>query len=461
MNSVANLLGVLVCIIAANCDRVYVHPFYLITFENSRGCEEVEARGQLEKTFSPISIESHITSPYKVDFRNESEELGVKPSGVNILKGNVYVLGARFYKELRDIHKGDNIFLSPSNIYESLLAFYLGASGQTARDLQSLLGFHTPSSDPNCTSKIDGRKVLSTLRVISGPLHPEEADGLAFSKHFYLFSAPDIHLYESFVYDLASPDINFYVRAVDFSNPRQAVEQINAFVGDKSTHGTKSLLTDIDPDTTLLFAAYTKFKATVKEASLLKELQEFWPSPDTKISVPMMRVMGTFEYKCDDDLSLSVIKIPISKDVFLLLLQPANSSYLSSAEAQYSLQPSSEWLQKLSPRQIRLTLPTISFESIYNLQEPLEMLKLPELLGNKANLTMLSDSNVTIGKIINQQCFELNPSRTDQDDNPSGQNEDAETLKITLSEPFLIAIYEEQSNTLLYFGRVTNPLKGV
>lgn len=260
MNSLVNLLGVLVCVIAANCDRVYVHPFYLINIENSRGCKEVEARGQLEKTFTPISIVSHITSPYKVDFRNESEEVGAKPSGLNILKDNVYVLGARFYKELRNIHVGENIFLSPPNIYESLLAFYLGASGPTARDLQSLLGFHTPSSDPNCTSKIDGRKVLTTLRIISGPLHPEEADGLAFSKHFYLFSAPDIHLYESFVYDLASPNINFYIRSVDFTNRRQAVEQINAFVGDKSNHGTKSLLTDIDSETTLLFATYTKFK---------------------------------------------------------------------------------------------------------------------------------------------------------------------------------------------------------
>lgn len=260
MNPLVNLFCVLVCIITVNCDRVYVHPFYLVNIEGTRGCTEVEARGQLEKTFTPISIESHITTPYKVDFRNESEELGLKPSGANILKDNVYVLGGRFYKELRGIYQGENIFISPPNIYESLLSFYLGASGQTAGDLQSLLGFRTPSSDPNCTSKIDGRKVLSTLRIISGPLHPKEADGLGFTKHFYLFSAPDIHLYESFVYDLASPDINFYVRAVHFTNPAQAVEQINAFVGDKSTHGSKSLLTDIDPETTLLFATYTKFK---------------------------------------------------------------------------------------------------------------------------------------------------------------------------------------------------------
>lgn len=90
----------------------------------------------------------------------------------------------------------------------------------------------------------------------------------------------------------------------------------------------------------------------MKGASLLKELQEFWLSPDSKVSVPMMSLTGSFEYKCDDGSNLSVLKIPISKDAFLLILQPANSSDLASAENQYFLKLSSEWLQKLSTRYI-------------------------------------------------------------------------------------------------------------
>lgn len=92
--------------------------------------------------------------------------------------------------------------------------------------------------------------------------------------------------------------------------------------------------------------------AIVKGASLLNEPQEFWTNSETKISVPMMRVTGNFEHKFDNHLNLSVIKIAASESVFLLLLQPINNEDLTSAEEQYSLQPSYLWLQKLSLRYV-------------------------------------------------------------------------------------------------------------
>nr|XP_056709170.1 angiotensinogen [Euleptes europaea] len=454
MNPGMSLLCILMCVIPVGCDRVYVHPFHLFAY-NSESCKGLEDKERLVKTFVPISVESLITPAYEESVRNKSEE---EPQilGVDHLKDSAFVLGARIYRKLVEMHTGENILLSPTSIYQSLLIFYLGASGRTANDLQSLLGFSFPSDSQDCTSKIDGHKILPVLRTIS---NPSGVDELLFTKLFCLFSAPNVHLSESLVHELAFADINFYVRAVDFTNPAQAGEQIDAFVKRKNAHTSKSSLADIDPASNLLFATYTQFKAIVKGASLLSEPQEFWTDSERKISVPMMRVTGNFEHKFDNNRNLSVIRIAVSESIFLLLLQPINNENLAGAEAQYSLEPSYLWLQKLSLRRIDLTLPKLSFESVYNLQDPLNKMGLSELLGKSANFSIMSDVNLNVRKIINQQRFELHPGEADQAENPTEQNEGVETLSITLNKPFLIAVHEKESSALLYFGRVINPLQ--
>ncbi|XP_026525256.1 angiotensinogen [Notechis scutatus] len=445
---------VLLYLTTGGCDRVYVHPFYLTSLNNTdvNSCKKLEEKEQLVKMFVPLSIESHFTSTYEESLGNKSEE-GEKHLGVKFLKDPIYMLGARFYKELKKIHGSSNIILSPIFMYESILSIYLGASRQTAANLQVLLGFDPPPNS-SCTFKIDGHKVLFALKIIlNAPLHARDTEGLTFSKLLCLFSAPGSHLSESFVHELAFPDVNFHVRAVDFTNPTEAARQINAFVERKSTHRTKSLLADIDPETTLLLATYTHFKAVINGASPLKEPQEFWLDSQTKIFVPMMTVTGNFKHKYQT--GLSIVEIPLSKSIFLLLLQPSNNKELPNDD-QYSLTPSPIWLQNLQSKPIHLTFPRVSFTSMYNLQELLVQYGMPNLLGKEANLRLLSSSNVTIGKIINQQLFELSPSK----DQVEAHTEEhaSETLEITLNKPFQFAVYEKESTALIYFGQITNPL---
>ncbi|XP_013915119.1 PREDICTED: angiotensinogen [Thamnophis sirtalis] len=450
------LLCVLLYLTTGGCDRVYVHPFFLVDFNNSNAnsCKELGEREPLVKTFVPLSIESHFTSTYEESLRNKSEE-EEKRLGVNFLKDPISILGARFYKELKKIHENSNIILSPIFIYESLLSIYLGASGETATNLQILLGFNPPSSDSHCTFKIDGHKVLFALKIIlNAPLRFRDTEGLIFSKLLCLFSAPGAHLSESFVHELAFPDVNFHIRAVDFTNPTEAAKQINAFVESKSAHRIKGLLADIDQETTLLLTTYTHFKAVINGASPLKEPQEFWLDSQTKIFVPMMTVTGVFKHKYHA--GLSIVKIPLSKSLFLLLLQPSNSNQLHSDD-QYSLTPSLEWFQGLKSKQIHLTLPRVSFNSIFDLQELLGKQGMPNLLGKEANLRLLSNSNVTIGKIINQQLFELSPSEEDPVEAHTEENA-SEKLKITFNRAFWFRMYEKESAALIYFGQITNPL---
>ncbi|XP_062429659.1 angiotensinogen [Rhea pennata] len=468
MKLVANLVCVFTCLTAVACDRVYVHPFNLFSFNKST-CEELENLVQEgKKTFFPVSIESQTTPAYEDDLNNnvKLETMSLSISGrqkLSYLKDLVYVLGARFYSELRESQRGQNLLLSPNSMYGSLVSFYLGASNQTATDLQGLLGFVTPSGDPDCTSRVDGHKVLSTLRTIESLLVKNRDEELLSSKMLYLFSAPGVPLSKSFVHDLVPSADALYVRAIDFTNPGEATKHINAFVEAKSGGRSKHLLTDLDPATNLLFAVDVHLAGNVKKALRLKEPHEFWVDSNTKVLVPGMSVTGTFKYKTDTSKTFAVIEAPISKNAVLVLMQPIDGNDLDKIEAELPLQ-SSAWLQDLSPRHIKLTLPELTIEGSSDLQELLTDMKLPALLGKEANLSKISDANLTVGKVITKAFLKLSSDGADgadQPEDPATQKEDLVLLEVMLNKPFLLAVFEEKSKAMLFLGRVTNPLNSV
>ncbi|KFP72141.1 Angiotensinogen, partial [Acanthisitta chloris] len=457
MNLVADLLCMLACLTVVTCDRVYVHPFNLFSF-NESDCDKLEKLVQegKTKTIFPASIESQTTPAYEDD-RDKSEDPSLTGWGKeepSYMKNFVSILGVRFYSMLQKVQQGQNVLLSPTSLYSSLVSFYLGASNQTAVDLQGLLGFVPPSGNPDCTSRAVGSHFLSSLRTIESLVKSSDKE-LLFSKTLCLFSAPGIPLFDLFLQDLLHSTDAFYARAVDFTNPSEAVKQIDAFVEAKSEGQSKCLLTDIDPSTDLLFAVDICLAVNVKQAFQLQEPQEFWVDSNTKVSVPMLSVTGTFKYKTDASGTFSVVEVPISQTALLMLLQPINGSDLEHVESELT---SSDWLQRLSPREIKLTLPALAIEDSFDLKELLTDMELPALLGKGADFSKISNTNLTVGKVINKVSFKLTSDGTEQAEDPAAQKEDGVYLDVTLNKPFLLAVLENKSRAMIFLGKVTNPL---
>ncbi|NWR14763.1 ANGT protein, partial [Emberiza fucata] len=460
MNLVANLLRLLACLTVVTCDRVYVHPFNLFSF-NESDCDKLEKLVQEGKTIVPVSIESQTTPEYEggTNDNNKLEAPSLSTWGEkerSYLSDLVYVLGMRFYSALQKAQRGQNVLLSPTSLYSSLVSFYLGASNQTALDLQGLLGFVPPSGNPDCTSTAVGSNFLSSLRTIER-LAKSGDEELLFSKTLSLFCAPGIALFQLFMEHLLPSADAFYARAVDFANPGEAAKQINAFVEAKSKGQSQALLADIDPSAQLLFAVDVRLAANVKQAFPLKEPQEFWVDSDTKVLVPMLSITGTFKYQTDASGAFSVVEVPIGRTALLALLQPLGGSDLERLESQLSWQ-SSAWLQRLSPREIKLKLPALTLEDSSDLQELLADMELPELLGKGADFSKISNASLTVGKVINKAFFKLASDGTDQPEDPAAQKEDEVYLDVTLNKPFLFAVFEKHSRAMLFLGRVVNPL---
>ncbi|XP_030052296.1 angiotensinogen [Microcaecilia unicolor] len=455
------LLYLTTCVILTAANRVYVHPFHFFAYNKSI-CDEMERQNQStqeEKVFIPISLETSV-SPDEENMKGTSsldtESLNVKdlPS-LTFLTELVQDVGFRHFNVLRKSHKCETALLSPITIYATLVSFYLGASKQTSDNLQVFLGFTTPS---DCTSRVDGHKVLSALKTINGLLLSKDVDT---SMKTFLFTAPGIYISEAFVHDLAPSSDALYVRSIDFTNSARARELINAFFEARTFRRSNNILTSVNPSTTtLLFASYIYFKVKVKNAFQVNEPQDFWIDSDKKISVPMISVTSMFHYDSDEKENLSVIRIPLSKHDILLLVQPIHGNKLERIESTLSRDSFQSWWSKPSKRYINLTMPKLMIKMSYDLQEILRDINLSTLLGENADFSKISDTHLKVGKVINQIHFELDGSGSEieQPQNASEQTADTVPLEIKVKKPFLVAVFEGTSKALLFFGRVINPL---
>lgn len=61
-------------------------------------------------------------------------------------------------------------------------------------------------------------------------------------------------------------------------------------------------------------------------------------------------------------------------------------------------------------------------------------------------------------QVLNSVLFELKADEREEPTEATQQPDRPEALEVTLNTPFLFAIYEQDSTTLHFLGRVANPL---
>ncbi|KAM9212831.1 angiotensinogen isoform 2-T3 [Dugong dugon] len=465
-----SLRATVLCLLAwaglATSDRVYIHPFHLLTYSES-SFEELggdHEEGPPDPTFTPIPIQAK-TSPVDeealrvqlasaVEKLEEVDRLRALEVGTLINLKGLYIYTV-LSKTWRTAH-----VLSPVALFGTLASFYLGAMDPTASKLQTFLG--VPVETQSYTSRLDGCKVLSALQTIQGFLVAqggEQGDArLLLSTVVGLFTAPSLLLKQSFVQGLAPFAPVTLPRSLDLStNPDLAAEKIKRFIQAVTGWQMSIPLAGFSPDSTLLFNTFVHFQGTMKGFSLLAEPQEFWVDNTTTVSVPMLSGTGTFQHWNDTSNGFSVTRVPFSENACLLLIQPQHASDLEKVEA-HALQVDFLTRKKnLAPRAMRLTMPQLVLEDSYDLQDLLTQAKLPTLLGSEAHLGKISDANLRVGKVLTSVLFELKVDKGKQLPEAAQQSGGPEALEVTLNSPFLFVVYEQRAATVHILGRVTNP----
>lgn len=252
-------------------DRVYIHPFHLLYYSKS-SCAQLEdahADPPPEPTFAPVPIQAK-TSP--VDEKTLRDQLVLATEKLEVedrlraaqVAMIANFMGFRMYKMLSEAGSvSGGAILSPPALFGTLVSFYLGSLDPTASQLQALLG--VPVKEGDCTSRLDGHKVLAALQAIQGLLVSQ--GGTSSQAHLLqttvvgLFTAPGLRLKQSFVQSLSPFAPAVFPRSLDLStDPGLATERINRFA--QAVTGWKMSLPPegVSTDSTLVFNTYIHFQ---------------------------------------------------------------------------------------------------------------------------------------------------------------------------------------------------------
>ncbi|XP_068087922.1 angiotensinogen [Hyperolius riggenbachi] len=453
------LLSLCLCIVVSTCNRVYVHPFNLFAY-NQTECEQIEMENHtIGKMVIPIPIESkmkHEEHSIKVKTNQATHHLG---SSESYLTSLINALGFRAFQAWKEIHSRDTMLISFTNFYWSILSFYLGASGETAVSLQRLLGFENPSESTSCTSQVNSLKVISKLKNIDSFLVSEDGN-FVMKKTVCIFVSPNFPLSEKFIHDLEPTSDNLYVRAVDFTNSANAVNSIHEFLDAQLPNKLRSGLSVVDETSNLMYVSHIYYKGKVSKSNLLPEPKQFWIEPNKQILVPMISVSGEFQFKDDKITNQIVLKIYVSENDFLLLVQPTNGNTLENMESSFTNKDwqALSWMDGLVSRHIQLTIPKLEIERFYDAKDLVTKMGLPTLLGKNAHFGKLNNKEINIGKIINIIHFKLEDSGADHEKYKADTRNDEEPMEVNFNQPFTLVLFEGTTKAFTLLGRIVNPL---
>ncbi|XP_063224204.1 serine protease inhibitor 88Ea-like [Bacillus rossius redtenbacheri] len=355
----------------------------------------------------------------------------------------------------------DNMFFSPSSIYNALLLPYFGAANQTEKSLRQILRIPDSQDKLSIMQAYRLEKFFQAMRATNG------SDSYELRSPSRVFASSGLRLRQCML-QLFEDDL---VR-VDFAaDPGAARLQVNSWVEAQTRGNIKDLLQQgaVTPSTELVLVNAAYFKG-LWQAQFLPEntrKEVFFISPSEKTLVSMMKQKGVFNHLVSERLGAYILELPYKgKDVSMFVFLPpfmksdAVDSLIQRLDADALAEVVSE--DGLQAQEMEVALPRFSAEQELELSPILEKMGVGDLFKPTADLSGLTEGQ---GVQLNEA---VHKARIDVDE--KGTEAAAATallfyrssrpLKLThfvCNHPFVYLLFDRVSQTVLFSGVYRRP----
>lgn len=393
---------------------------------------------------------------------NQSKALvyeGERDFSVNLIK-------ALFEKYERE-SISENIFISPSSIYHTLMLAYFGSRGETQAELTSALGF----------SSLAKSSVLKTYmfdRAYQAVRENTPGLGYVFKHANKLYFEKDLKLNECLRLALGDQ-----VELVNFKeDPEAARVNMNQWVEDNTNGIIKDLVpegyVDYSTRASLVNAAYFKGQWSSQFKASETKFGNFYIKRDQIRMVKFMRQKGSFNYYVSEELQAHVLELPYEGDhvSMLVILPPWKDDSLQETVRRMTPETMKGVIAEIKTgygkvEKLDVMIPKFSISGSLELLEPLEKLNVSQLFGGNSNLTGFLDQygdekdTVSLNSAQHKSFIEVNEE---------GSEAAAATAllgfrsarplfhsQFKADHPFLFLIFDKQTDTILFFGVYQHP----
>lgn len=375
-------------------------------------------------------------------------------SGANPVTSGSNQMGFDLMKRLDDGHK-TNIVISPYSISTALWLVTGGARGTTGDELRSALHYK------GSADAVPGflKSVATSLKTQSKDVSLKIANGLFVQKSYPLL--PQYVSTARTVFDGTVAPVNF----TDGSGENV----INTWV-DKNTNGKiKTIVKNLPPSTRLVVANAVYFKAPWEEefAEYLTQPQPF-TTPTAKVSVPFMNKEEDMIHAKNSACEILVLPYKSPSTCEMVFLLPAANS---SVTALLAALPSSftQWRQSAKFEYGVAAVP--KFKTTYDAS----LVPAFSAMGVKSafsgatadfsGITANKKEPLFISGILHKTYLDVNEKGTEAaavtaiamaGAGAPVERKPAFTMKI--DRPFVLAIADSKTNTILFVGAIYNPV---
>jgi serpin B len=394
------------------------------------------------------------------DNSGDDENKSEIPAPIRIeLSGNELKLaneGNAFAAELFSLVNEDkNLVISPLSLNMALAMVWNGANGETKSAIQNAMGMENYQPEEVNT-------YFKKLRETFIKTDPTAKLAIANS----IWSRKNFPVKTEF-YNLNKEWYNAEVRELDFSDPA-APGIINQWCSDNTNGLIKDMISEISPEVMMYLINALYFKGIWSKEHGFKTAattaESFYTNAGKQVKVKMMQQNNQLGYYSDEYLTSTAL--PYGNGSFSMVFILPNQN-VSSAQAIEHLKQPDSWYRCMNPGgnyDVNLFIPKFKIEYENSLNEALSQLGMGIAFSGSADFSGISDVALQISTVKQKACIEVNEEGSEAAAVTAISIEltsvaPSEPQKVTFraDRPFLFAIKENSTGTVLFMGKIENP----
>lgn len=352
-----------------------------------------------------------------------------------------------------------NLFFSPASISAALAMTYAGSVGDTQREMATVLklqgkpriheGFSTMLSLLNCSQQDNGYSLSTANRLWGAANFQFEAPFLALTRNQYRAE----------------------LEQLDFGNSENARRTINDWVEVQTRHKIKGLIPAnlLNSQTRLVLTNAISFEGGWNEEFSKNATKNapFRVTFNQTTQVPTMRQTATFRY--GENADAQILELPYrGDDLAMLLVLPKAVDGIGGLETNLTSDNVVQWASVSQWRLVEVHLPKFKMNSQFRLSDILRSMGLATAFSSRADFSAMSQSEgMMISEVVHQAFVDVNEKGTEAAAATAvvlaptaAVGEPAPPPKPVMfraDHPFVFAIRDNRTGSVLFLGRVQNP----
>jgi serpin B len=359
----------------------------------------------------------------------------------------------KLFRQIADSTPADSsLFISPLSVSMALTMAYNGAAGSTQQEMATALevnDFPLDELNPSYRSLID------LLRGLDRQVTFDIANSIWY-RHDWTFEQAFLDANRTY-FDAA-------VRPLDFASPT-AAQTINAWVNDRTRGRIPAIVEDPLPADDVMYlinAIYFKGSWTEQFDKSRTTPAPFRLRDGSSATVPMMSTAEPVHVRLAWAPGVTVLDLPYGGQAFsMTIVLPTEPAGLDSLVATLTEDRWNAWTAALRSGVVGVTLPKFRFSYDASLQEALSALGMAHAFCGPwvTDLTrMRAAGDLCITRVKHKAFVDVNEEGTEAAAATAvGAGVTSAPQTISVDHPFLFAIRENLSGTILFLGRVMRP----